>query len=211
MKYKKHLFLLLLLSSITTSCGLMITQRIFFGVKKPKVQTTNNIQNFIRKNNGVESTFSLDKESFLLRISNSSKYFAKWELYNVDGYSIIPLDSNINHCNSNTYSFFNNFQHKNYYIDSTVNINTDTVLVNGLKLLNGEGLEFQAIEKADYLLVIYWASFMGKYSSDLFELERVATNNALVNINTIKINMDFKKHYEITNDKLKIEQKVKRK
>lgn len=192
-----------------SSCRLMLSQRILFGVKKPKVQEISEIQKFITRKGQLNSTLSLDKSSFINKISTSSSYFSKWELFDRNGNIIIPLDTNINHCNGYTINFFQSLQDKNYIVDKQNNLFNDTILLNGLTHLNGEKYSFPEKNKTDYILVIYWATFMGKYSTDLLNLEKIAMKNPLVSVSSIIINMDFKKYYGISNSEINIKQKVK--
>lgn len=202
---------ILLFSLLTLSgCGLLITQKILLGVSKPKVQSVEKIQKFLTKNTEFDSTYTLNKESFISKIKSSSNYFATWELYDDYGNQLIPQDSNVHNCNGYTQSFFKNLQNKNYDTDLKKNIFNDTLFCSGFTLLNGNYYDFLKIKRSDYLLVIYWSTFMGKYSTDLFNLEKLAKNNNNIQISTVKINMDFKTYYGFTNKDLKVEMNVKK-
>lgn len=199
-----------LLTFLLSSCGLLITQKLILGVRSPKVQTTTKIQNFLKKNNSIDSTLTLTKKSFIHKISQSSNYFSKWELFDKNGYKLIPIDSNVKSCNGYTHSFFKNLPNSKYSVDTSNCIFLDSTIIKHLTLLNRTQAEIEKSEKFDYYLVIYWSTFMGKYSSDLFNLEKIAQNNTNTLISTIKINMDFKDYYGFTNKEINIEQKVEK-
>lgn len=200
----------ILLILLMNSCGLLITQKILLGVKKPNVQSKQNIEKFLSRNKSLDSTITLNKESFLHKIAQSSNYFSKWELFDKNGNRIIPFDTNIRYCNGYTHSFFKELPNSQYSLDTMGNLFLDTVLTKGLTKLDRTRFEFIKSEKSDYYLIIYWATFMGKYSSDLFELEKIARNNKLISISTLKINMDFKDYYGYTNKEINVEQKMKK-
>lgn len=199
-----------LLLFLFSSCGLLITQKVLLGVRNPKNQTTQKIQKFITKNKGLDSTLTLTKESFISKISQSNSSFAQWEMYDKQGNRIIPLDSNIRNCNGYTHLFFKGLPNSQYSIDTNRNIFSDSIITTGLTQLNGTKAEIKQRENYDYYLVIYWATFMGKYSSDLFNLEKTARNNQLTSISTLKINMDFKDYYSLTEKDLNFEMKVRK-
>lgn len=204
-----RIFYLAFFLVLLCGCSLMLSQRILFGVKKPKVKEISEIQKFIIRKSQIDSTLSLNKSSFTHKIFISSTYFSKWELFDRNGNLIIPLDTNVKHCNGYTHNFFQNLQDKNFEIDKQINFHQDTLLLNGLTYLNGREYLFQKKNDTDYLLVIYWSTFMGKYSTDLLNLEKIAKNNSSVSIETLVINMDFKKYYGISNSEINIKQSVK--
>ena len=200
----------LILILILSSCGLLITQKVLLGVRKPTIQSTDKILKFLAKNTHLASTMTLSKVEFLHKITQSSNYFAKWEIFDKNGNILIPTDSNIRNCNGYTHSFFKNLPNSKYSVDTSRNIFLDSTITNGLTQLNRTKAEIEKSDKNDYYLVIYWSTFMGKYSSDLFELEKIARNNKLISISTLKINMDFKDYYGYTNKEINVEQKMKK-
>lgn len=198
-----------LCACIVSSCSLLITQKLFLGVRNPKNKTEAEIRKFIRKNDGIDSTITLNKAGYLAKVTRSSAYLSTWELYDKNGFLLIPIDSNINFCNSYTQAFIKNIHPTNYLTDSTTNIYNDSILTSSLTNLSGKNkLSFSLDTTAQYHLLIYWSTFMGKYSSDLFKLEKLASNNRSATFSTTKINMDLKDFYNMKRDDLNIKLRV---
>lgn len=208
MKLKITLVLLLI---ILHSCASMFSQKLLLGVRNPKVQSEKKISKFIAKHAESDQRYYFKREYFLAKIEQSSSYFAEWELYNKDGFRVISLDSNVRNCNGYTQSFLKNFPNSPHAIDSTSNIFQNTLITNGIINYFETPVNPLLRDTSIYFIVLYFATFMGKYASDVLHLEQFATDNRLVSIQPIRINMDFREEYGITNDDLQVGMKVRKK
>lgn len=116
----------------------------------------------------------------------SSKYFSTWEVYNSNGELLIPNNDSTNSCIGNIEYFVKYFNENSCRVDTTRTLREDIIS----KLINPE--KFEKFEFSDnYTLVLYWSTFMGKYSQDILNLEKIA-NLSESRFSVIKVNMDLR-------------------
>lgn len=208
---KKFIPILLIFSVIliSTGCNLMIAQRVFFGVRKAKPKSKHEIIRFLEKNSFNISTHGLTTNAYNYQIAKSSSYFSTWELWNKDGYKVEPTNEAIKSCSGTQELFITTLKNdSSHYIDSTKNIFKDTILIVGLSNLDGKTSKIKKKIEADFLLVIYWSTFMGKYSKQVLELENSIKNNKNINAEIIKVNMDYRNYMKNEGLDINIKQKV---
>lgn len=192
MKYIKLILPLLVLSS----CSQLLLQKALFGIRNPKFINKNELVDFLQKHDlSLNQHYGLTSKSFKEKI-DTSKYsnpFVYSKLYNKKGNRVL-LDSASRFCYGNLRTTLENLKDTTFFsVKESENINTNKFLKEGLADLNGQKTKLPNTELFDYILVIYWSTFVGKHSVNELTLENhVLKNKPGLDILVLKINMDFR-------------------
>lgn len=176
-------FILLSLSS----CSSLFLQKALFGVRNPKVKSEMEIKSFLTKNDfDTNNLYFLDPMAYVALVGKDSKYFATWEVFNQNGELVIPENDSTYQCIANIEYFIQNFNLNSCKVDSSRNLENDLTH----HFLNSKRLK-QTDENHKLFLVLYWSTFMGKYSTDILGLESIAIQSE-AKFTTYKVNMDLR-------------------
>jgi hypothetical protein len=107
-------------------------------------------------------------------------------VYNYDGKLLLPNNDSTSNCIGNVEYFLKYFDGNACRVDTTRFLETDVIS----NLVNTEILERSKLSE-EYTLVLYWSTFMGKYSQDILNLEEIATFSQS-KFFVIKVNMDLR-------------------
>jgi hypothetical protein len=195
MSFRNIVFLFLLFSF--ASCK-RILYRVILDVRKPKYENILTLKKFLEQNqHDASDLISFNHKAYIEKVNTkkNSGMFANWELYNKDGYKIIPHPYTKT-CYGNIYDFVKRINlaapDTLYSIDSTKNIHNDSLLIHGLVSNDSMSYSLLPIE-SEFLIILYWSRFMGKYSRDILKIKNyVDTTNDAKLIKLLPINMDFR-------------------
>lgn len=200
MQKKQYIFLLFASLLLFSSCRKM-AYRVLYGVKKPKAKTEKQILSFLEKEGySTENLYCLERGTHA-RVAgmavSSIGNFTRSELYTKEGYRLEARDTSIKECWGLTYDYYKNLADSSLFaVDSSQNIYADTDLQGSLENLSGKAQPFFSCQDCDYIVLVYWASFLGKLSKQNLDFARlIQTYNPSYRIQVIQINMDFQKRW----------------
>lgn len=192
----KTIIVLLTTIIVFNSCTFLV--KTYLGVHKPKKISEKQIKRFLDKNdNSLQSCYILDSagyNSFLETFEND--FWSSYKVYDKDGFEIHAIDTSVNSCIGNIYDYIR-------YLNDTTNLfnlgkrdalsNPDFTqhLTNLEDKTKIQVINFQ---KKKFTVVVFWASFMGKYSKQLLNLEKACAKNQN-GVQFISINTDIRKEW----------------
>jgi len=182
-----HLLILILGLSLMGCKKILL---IHYQVKKPKVENPESLQKFIKKNNFTESEhFALSFEGFKARINILS--FPGIEIYTNEG-EYIPYPGEET-CKGGASEFIEILKTPLQFLTrDSLNLKN---LIGDLRTLEGRETNSNQLvnpKTDDYVIVIYWAKFVGKTNArDIDGWKENIANNSNSTFKTIMVNCDF--------------------
>jgi hypothetical protein len=166
----KHNFVLLSFLFFC-SCSSLFLQKTLFGVKNPKFISKEKVVDFLNKHNfNSTNLYGISSSGYIEAISNNRYILANIKLFNEEGCQI-ESDSTTMSCYGTIADFLSDLSNSNKTISTNKNFDNQ-VLINKITTLDGNPTSRLSTQGYDYTLVIFWASFMGKHSIDVLELEK---------------------------------------
>lgn len=172
------------------------------GFKNPKIENTNSIKTFMEENEldkGI-NLMSKDKKSYVQLLSIFNKKLPEAVLFDRNGDELLYKE-NAESCNAGLFKILPSLMPESTLKKGEHNL---TKLINNYTTpLSGTLPQVDGV--ADFYLVINWAKFVGKKNKDhVLEWEKLAQNNSKTKIKVIKLNMDFREGWDLTNEDIKI-------
>ncbi|MDX1651306.1 MAG: hypothetical protein R3277_02365 [Brumimicrobium sp.] len=185
----KKIVSIILLISILTSCS-FIMRKVLLGIRKPKVENQKSLTKYLQKNQvDTINAYYLSDSLYLKLITEDTKYFSKYEVYNSKLEKIAPKDTLVNQCYGNIELILKNIENTELWKkDSTIN-NVCNIEKN-YKAINGSLEKEKIFSGNDNYIVFYWAKFMGKYTKSILKIASEIQQQKKPNLKVITINMD---------------------
>lgn len=183
-------------------CSCQQIAKLATGFKNPKIENTNTLKAFMKENNLGEgiNLMPKDKKSYANLIVVFNKKLPEAVLFDRNG-NELQYKQNTESCNAGLFKVLPTLTRESTLKSGTHNL---TELITKYTLLLSENTE-KIQDDSDYYLLINWAKFVGKKNKDhVLEWEKLAKNNSKIKIKVIKLNMDFREGWNLTNDDIKI-------
>ena len=185
---KKTAYISLILF-IFASCS-VIMKKVVLGIKKPKIENEASISKYLQKYDlDISDAFILSDSLYIAMITENTKYFSKYEVYNSELEKIIPKDTLTNQCYGNIKLILQEVDDTSLWVNDTVQGKAHALQRNSLKL-NGTTSSKQIFSDQAYYVVFYWAKFMGSYTKSLLDIASGLEQQNKPNVEVITINMD---------------------
>lgn len=165
-------------------------RKVLLGIRKPKVENQKSLTKYLQKNQvDTINAYYLSDSLYLKLITEDTKYFSKYEVYNSKLEKIAPKDTLVNQCYGNIELILKNIENTELWKkDSTIN-NVCNIEKN-YKAINGSLEKEKIFSGNDNYIVFYWAKFMGKYTKSILKIASEIQQQKKPNLKVITINMD---------------------
>ena len=187
--------IVLLLLPLLAFVGCRPAIKMVYGIHQPRVENQKSINKFIEKKElADDNNYSLPFDEYVSRLQRMKKlpsiYIFDKQRNNLP--FISKKDSTT--CNASSYDFVSMLDPKyEYEIDSAIHY---TDHAKYLVDLTGKASEITPPEDADYVVFVYWATFMGKVNKQQTKRwEEAVKGNSNAKIAVYKVNMDFQEHW----------------
>lgn len=176
--------------------------KLVTGFKNPKIENSQSIKNFIVDNDLDEgiNVMPKDKKSYAQLLLMFNKKLPEAVLFDRNGNELLYKE-NEESCNAGLFKIIPSLMPESTLKKGNRNlaklINNYTVPISGTSPLMNDD--------SDFYLIINWAKFVGKKNKDhVLEWEKLAQSNKKTKIKVIKLNMDFREGWNLTNEDIKI-------
>lgn len=181
--------ILLLAALLFSNCKFVMLK--MYGIKKPKFETEKSIIRFAEKKHlRTNNIVTVNANDFLSILKQGG--VPEVDIFDSEG-QYIEYRKTDSSCNVGVFDFIPAL-HTNTQYNKTGKKNLANELIK-FRDLNGNNLS--PIDKADFYLLIYWATWAGKLNKDHVKIwEDSAYANKNANIKVIKVNMDFQENWD---------------
>lgn len=176
--------------------------KLVTGFKNPKIENSQSIKNFILDNDLDEgiNVMPKDKKSYAQLLLMFNKKLPEAVLFDRNGNELLYKE-NEESCNAGLFKIIPSLMPESTLRKGNRNlaklINNYTVPISGTSPMMNDD--------SDFYLIINWAKFVGKKNKDhVLEWEKLAQSNKKTKIKVIKLNMDFREGWNLTNEDIKI-------
>ncbi len=173
---------------------------VYKGAHEPRVETTESLRKCMRKYDMItDNVFTTQNiESYVNQMTLSGGGVPEVLIFNKNLDNIAYRDT-ILHCNAPAYrAILELDKNKTYKINE--NFNFDDINT-GLCDIEGNPTTITVDNNADFIVVIYWAKYVGKLNKEQVNvMEKYAIDNTNVNIQVVKINLDFQSFWGLDED-----------
>lgn len=173
---------------------------VYSGVHEPRVETTESLRKCMRKYDMItDNVFTTQNlESYVNQMTLSGGNTPEVLIFNKNFDNIAYRDSILN-CNGPAFrAILGLDKNKTYKINE--NFNFDDINT-GLCDLEGNPTTITVDNNADFIVVIYWAKYVGKLNKEQVNvMEKDAIDNTNANIQVVKINLDFQSFWGLDED-----------
>ncbi|MDD3738146.1 MAG: hypothetical protein PHP31_02475 [Lentimicrobiaceae bacterium] len=202
MKSKITIFSLVLVLLMTGGCKKIGTKLllVYSGAHEPRIETTESLRKYMQKkdmtSDNVFTTQNLD--SFQNQMSLSGGGVPEVLIFSKNLDNITYRDTILD-CNAPAFrAILGLDKNKTYKINE--NFNFDDINT-GLCDLEGNPTTITVDNNADFIVVIYWAKYVGKLNKEQVNvMEKDAIDNTNANIQVVKINLDYQSFWGLDED-----------
>ncbi len=184
----RKLLPLLLMLFVLSSCTKLIF--VFYGVKKPAIETEKSIRKSARKHGLDSADIVAVKCAHYIR-EVKGKGIPNASIFDAQG-NYIEYRSNDTACNAGLFGFIPNLSTQNTY-----NKTGETTLQKELAKytrLNGDSVPAPA--PADFYVLLYWTVWSGRLNKDHVKIwEDLAKQNKAAKVKVIKANLDLQANW----------------
>lgn len=175
--------------------------KVFYGVKKPKVESKGSIISFLEKKKlSTENIFCVDMADFKPTLLLTKNKIPDVLVFNKKG-EYLPYGEEWA-CNASAFDFIENLS------DTTVYRTTDLITLDSLLVkfrhLGGAELSpetLSQIKQSNFVVVAVWTKWSGKLNkTKIREWETQVKNNTKTSITFIKLNMDMQDWWEMNKE-----------
>lgn len=189
---KKLFFILLTLIISFSSCVPII--KLYYGAKKPKVETEKSLRKYLEKKKiNDDNIYAVSFDDFVNTI-DIIKGIPEIMLFSSNG-KLIKYKEDTD-CNAGAFSFVEELSINTelQYIDS---ITLDDYL-SILKDFDGKPVKIIKSQSTDFYLFIFWTRYTGRLNKDHVKVwEEQANNNSKAKIKVLKVNLDQQEWWEV--------------
>lgn len=199
----KRTILILCSLLLLASCNPVLMK--MYGIKNPAIENEKSITEKTLKY-GMDTTniVTVDSKYFLQTLQG--KRIPDAEIYDRQG-NFIEYKQTDTSCNAGLFQFIPDMNLENIYFKPNSSVLNEQLE----KFKNLQGNNLQAVEQADFYLLIYYAVWTGKLNKDHVKIwEDLARDNKNCKINVIKVNLD-KQEYWDKNERDKISEAMSKK
>lgn len=195
---KQLAFLLITCTLILfTSCKLGI--KIYYGIKKPKIENEKSIVNFAKKKGlDTDNIYCFSKNDWIWSVEDAkfAKNIPDIVVFDKTGKMIKYKEES--QCNAKAFNFILSLKKDSSFEYDTLLVFQDISLK--LNSLKGSNANIEQNETTDYYIFIFWTVYTGRLNKDhVREWEKDAKNNSNCRINVIKVNMDRQEWWDKRN------------
>ena len=167
---------------------------LLYGVEKPKVIDSDELLEAARSIDlDTSKVYSLTYDGFIDRTFKNGRSTVNIEIFNDEGYLVLPNDSTILNCTGRIANYLKTLDNPEYYYLS------DSIMVQdylqGLVTFDGTPLDTLPLDNADFTAVINWARYAGKLNNEIGTWTEVIHEHDSVNFNIIYVNLDLQEFW----------------
>jgi hypothetical protein len=183
----KHLYFILIAITLPSCKAIIYTA---YGIKKPTPKTEAEIRASANRHGLMaDSIYSLPLENFANFTS-----LPTIKLFSTHG-TYIPYSATED-CPAPIPAFISNLRSDSTFKQDTSRAQLPLVL-SDFRNLQGESANISVAKDADFVMVVYWASFVGKRNKDAREWMQHALDNHNAKIQIINVNCDFQAWWDL--------------
>jgi hypothetical protein len=191
---KRTLIIILpILFTISQSCQTI--GKKLYGIKNPKVETVESVEKYLSSIDlpSDNNLFCKDIVSYKTVMEIFGKSLPEAILFNSEG-KMLTYKQNNQDCNAGLFETIPKLT-KNSTLQTIGNTEINTFITH---LVDRNGSKIQGLPKADYILFINWAKYIGKLNKDHVKVwEELANKNQNAKIIVYKINMDIMESWNV--------------
>lgn len=210
MRLKKNIFILLLLSLLSSSCGKLF-MLVVIGYREPKPETQKSIEKY-----GKKSGYDIQKQFYYIDSTQVEKTwkgaFPKAYIYDSSGQLMRHLDCFSQGLND-LFAFYKIPADKVKPVSDTLLIimGKDTIrnvapefLQLKQQIHSFDSIQFVQLPKAKYYVVYFWSKSFGRINRKFgVPMEKFIQNHPELSSVFVKINCDFQRPWGYTKEKIK--------
>jgi hypothetical protein len=174
-----------------------------YGIRNPKIENEKSILNYLKDNNlDLDNNFVLKDTAALYSFMKSGVGAPEILFYDKNGFLMRYKDDK--KCNGQNDSLISFLDPKHIIgVDSSSNVYK---YLDQVRTLDGKEVNVSEFKEKDYILIIYWAKWMGKMNKNkIVDWENSLTKRNNLKIKTIKLSTDYMGFWQIKkNDMFKI-------
>ncbi len=190
----KNLYLISLISCILislTGCKAILLKSK--GISKPKLETRNSILTYLEQKGtvGYGNLFIVQDSASFYELIGLVPDYPGVDFFTTTGDLIIY--SRTGRCTQVANDFASQLKKEGeYFIDSSYRLDDITGLLHSI--LPEKSIENQ---KSDFVVLVYWALYLGSMNQDVFDIISTLERNKEVSVKIYLVNMDFQKDWKM--------------